>query len=195
MWRRHLTRYGFSLTFPPSPPDNLVPSQLFGPRNWGVLLIGFSILRTRMNGSVINGWEIVMAIRGPLGGLVWRLNLEGSGLTFFLIRIDRRDEHTNIGFFTTLRCTGTSNATVWTGIGVSPITKRGGGHAPYAASEPRCVGPDTDGGREPGSGIGGANGPAKGLQARGRAHGSVPGRLQGHRWVCRGRCEETAWSK
>lgn len=144
---------------------------------------------------LISGWEIVFWRSAVHGGPVQAAKLEGSGLTIFLIRIDRRDEHTNIGFFTTLRCTGTPNATVWTDHGISPIAERGGGHAPYAASEPRCVDPDTDGGCEPGSGIGGANGPTKGLQARGRAHGSVPRRLQGHGWVCRGRCEKTAWSK
>lgn len=41
-------------------PVDLVPSQLFGPRNWGSYSNVFSILRTPMNGFVINGWEIAI---------------------------------------------------------------------------------------------------------------------------------------
>ena len=118
------------------------------------------------------------------------------GLTNCLIGIDRRYEHTNIGVFTTLRCASSSNTTVWTDHGLPTLVERSGGHSPYAASEPRCSDPDTDGRGEPGTGFG-RDGPAKSLQARGRTHGwdHVPGRVQGCGWVRWGRFEKTAWSK
>ena len=109
---------------------------------------------------------------------------------------DCRDEHTNIGFFTTLRCPGTPHATVWTGPGFPSLADRGGGHSPYATSEPRCPGPDTHGRGEPGTGVSRADGSAEGVQVRrGRTHGHVPRRVQRHRWLCGSGLEKTAWSK
>lgn len=121
---------------------------------------------------------------------------QNSGLTSCRIGTDCRDEHTNFGLFKTLRCQGTSNATVWADTRIAPLAVRGGGHSPYAAPEPRCSGPDTHGRGEPGTSDGRAAGPAQGVQVRRRrAHGHVPRGVQGHgrlRW--RG-VEKTARSK